>query len=398
MIPYIMNDAKTLSSVASDTSNGLGRLAECVSLKICESLDNKYTATMEVPLMAYNSGLLHHDGIIKAMDSNGTQLFRINRFAKSLRDGMITCYLNHISYDMEKMAVKWQGNVLYTPEDVIDRIYSLAVTSVPFNITTQVTGSETMRFPIPLTVKGTICDVIVETFGGEVVYDNLDVTIVPSRGEDKTQSVVIEYGKNILDANLEREISDIFTGAIGFANTPDFGVAVIGSFYEKGTPTNHKVQIIDWSDRASKDPNYGNPNTALNMVNNWTSTYVNSADFGLPKVTMSIDLLSLERIGEYELIQNMQKLNLGDTVKVKIKPIGIDITARVIEREYDSLAERTTKVQIGDYVQSLADTIIGMNAKNQQDIAYIKTAYAKTATTQTNGLMTAADKAKLDSI
>ena len=398
MIPYIMNDAKTLTAVASDTSNGLGRLAECVSLKICESLDNKYTATMEVPLMAYNSGLLHHDGIIKAMDSNGTQLFRINRFAKSMRDGMITCYMNHISYDLDKLAVLWQNNVIYTPADIITKIYDLSVTSVPFTITTEVTGSERVDLAIPQTVKGVICDTIIETFGGEAVYNNLDVTIVSSRGEDKTQSVVIEYGKNILDANLEKEISDLYTGAIGFANTPDFGVPVVGSFYEKGTPTNHKIQIIDWSERATKDPNYGNPSTAQNMINNWTQTFVNSADFGLPKVTMSIDLLSLERIGEYELIQNMQKLNLGDMVKIKIKPMGIDITARVIEREYDSLAERTTKVQIGDYVQSLADTIIGMNAKNQQDIAYIKTAYAKTATTQTNGLMTAADKAKLDNI
>ena len=398
MIPYIMNDAKTLTAVASDTSNGLGRLAECVSLKINESLDNKYTATMEVPLMAYNSGLLHHDGIIKAMDSNGTQLFRINRFAKSMRDGMITCYMNHISYDLDKLAVLWQNNVIYTPEDIITKIYDLSVTSVPFTISTEVTGSERVDLAIPQTVKGVICDTIIETFGGEAVYNNLDVTIVSSRGEDKTQSVVIEYGKNILDANLEREISDLYTGAIGFANTPDFGVPVIGSFYEKGSPANHKVQIIDWSERATNDPNYGNPSTALNMVNNWTQTFVNSADFGLPKVTMSIDLLSLERIGEYELIQNMQKLNLGDTVKIKIKPMGIDITARVIEREYDSLAERTTKIQIGDYVQSLADTIIGMNTKNQQDIAYIKTAYAKTATTQTNGLMTAADKAKLDNI
>lgn len=394
MIPYVLNDLRPLEEIAEDEYNGLGRLADCVSLKITEGMDNTYTAQMDVPIEAYNSGLLHHDGIVKAMDSNGTQLFRINRFAKSLRDGMITCYMNHISYDLNKLACRFAGNVYMSPSSAVTGIYNRACTIIPFDIESQLTTtSGKLALLTPSTVRNAICgeDSILATWGGEVVWDNMSVTLVDQRGEDKTESVIIEYGKNIIDAKQEKEISSIYTGAIGFAFTPDYGTAIVDTYIEQIPSTNPKVLVIDWSDKASKEDDY--PNNPLAYVHRWTVDYLENNDISTPKVTMSIDLLSLEKIGAYEDIQNMQKLNLGDTVKVKIKPMDIELTARVIEREYDSLGERTTKVQIGDYVQTLADTLIDMNAKTANEVTYIKTAYAKTATSATNGMMSAEDKA-----
>ena len=394
MIPYVLNDSRPLEDVAQDDYNGLGRLADCVSLKITEGMDNTYTAQMDVPIEAYNSGLLHHDGIVKAMDSNGTQLFRINRFAKSLRDGMITCYMNHISYDLNKLACRFAGNVYMSPSSAVTGIYNRACTIIPFDIESQLTTtSGKLALLTPRTVRNAICgeDSILATWGGEVVWDNMSVTLVDQRGEDKTESVIIEYGKNIIDAKQEKEISSIYTGAIGFAFTPDYGTAIVDTYIEQIPSTNPKVLVIDWSDKASKEDDY--PNNPLAYVHRWTVDYLENNDISTPKVTMSIDLLSLEKIGAYEDIQNMQKLNLGDTVKVRIKPMDIELTARVIEREYDSLGERTTKVQIGDYVQTLADTLIDMNAKTANEVTYIKTAYAKTATSATNGMMSAEDKA-----
>ena len=76
----------------------------------------------------------------------------------------------------------------------------------------------------------------------------------------------------------------------------------------------------------------------------------------------------------------------------------MNLTADCIEREYDGLAERHTKIQLGNYTQGLTTTLVDINKKTTAELNYIKKAYAKTATSNSNGLMSAADKAKLDSL
>ena len=398
MIPFVMDETKPFADLLADHTNGMGRLAECQSLKIHETLGNEYTAQMEVPISAYNSGLLHHGGIIKAYDNGSWQLFRINRFAKSLRDGMITCYMNHISYDLKKKVCRFSGEGYPSPTMAIQAINQRVVGGAfEFVINSELAeASGMLTFLTPITVRNALIgeNSILSIWSGEAIWDNATVTLVDQRGTDKTAEVIIEYGKNILDAKQEKEISNIYDGAVGFAFTPDFGTAIVDTY--QGEENGENVQILDWSDKASKTEGYAsNP---LYYVHHWTEEYIQQNDTSTPKVSMDISFLSLEKQKEYELIQNLETLNLGDIVTVRIKELGIDLTARVIEREYDSLNEQHTKMQIGDYVQTLADTIVGMNTSTSNEVSYVKTTYAKTATQNTNGMMSAADKATLNGL
>ena len=103
-------------------------------------------------------------------------------------------------------------------------------------------------------------------------------------------------------------------------------------------------------------------------------------------------------MNEYDMIHDMQSINLGDTVTVRVSPLGLNLQGMCIEREYDALNERHTKLQLGDYTNSLTNTLAGMSKSTADEIQYIRRAMVQTATSTSNGLMSAADKAKLDSL
>lgn len=401
MIPYVLDDNKSLSTLISASNNGLGRLTECQSFIVHETLNGEYTAKMEVPIVAYNSGLLHHGGIIKAKADNITnwQLFRIHSFSKSLKAGMIVCEMNHISYDLNKIVTKLRGEIGASPSGALTVINNHTVGTNPFTITTtQTANTGRVEYLKPLSIKDALMgeNSILSTWGGDIYWDNLNVQLMDRRGEDKL-NVVVEYGKNILDAKQEYEIDNTYTHLLGYAFTPAFGTAIVDDRLVEVVATDYpRVMLMDFSNLATNEASYaGNP---LYYIHKWATEYVEAHDISTPRVSISVDFLALESMKEYELIHDMQSINLGDKVTVKVAPMGMNLEGVCIEREYDTLNERHTKVQLGDYTKSLSNTLAGMNKANADEIQYIRRAMVQTATNASNGLMSASDKAKLDNL
>lgn len=401
MIPYVLNENESLSNLISRTNNGLGRLVECQSFIVHEALDGEYTAKMEVPIVAYNSGLLHHGGIIKAKADSITpwQLFRIRSFSKSLKAGMIVCEMDHISYDLKKIVCKFNGQLAVSPSNALTTIANNTVGTNPFTITTTQTNEfGNLSLLKPQSIKDTLVgdNSMLSTWGGDVYWDNLSVQLMDRRGEDK-YGIVVLYGKNILDAKQEYEISNTYTHLLGYAFTPAFGTAIVDTQLVEAVASDYpKVMLMDFSQQATKEESYAN--TPLYYVHKWATEYVEQNNISVPKVSIGVDFLSLENMKEYELIHDMQTISLGDTVTVKVAPLDMNLQGRCIEREYDALNERHTKLQLGDYTNSLANTLAGMSRNNADEIQYIRRAMVQTATSTSNGLMSAADKAKLDSL
>ena len=400
MIPYVLDENKPLSTLVTATNNGVGRLVECQSFIVHEALNGEYTAKMEVPIVAYNSGLLHNNGIIKCKADSQTdfQLFRIHTFSKSLKDGMIVCNMNHISYDLQKIVGRFNGNAANSPSNFITVMNNNVIGTNPFTITTDIAGGGLVSLLYPRTFKDCLMgdeNSFFTTWGGQITWDNLNVTISERRGEDKT-GIVARYGKNVLDARMEKNISNIYTGIVAYAFTPDFGTAIVDQPIQVVASDYPMYKIVDFSSKASSFANYAsNP---LSYIHQWALAYVQENDITTPEVNIAMDFLSLEKIGEYEQVKQLQTIGLGDTVTVKVEPLEMNLTADCIEREYDGLAERHTKIQLGNYTQGLTTTLVDINKKTTAELNYIKTAYAKTATTNSNGLMSATDKAKLDSL
>lgn len=368
MIPYVMDESKTLAEIVADTSNGLGRLAECSSLFVTEALDGQYTATMVIPVAAYNSGLVHRNGIIK-LKANGRddpQLFRVVTFKETLSSGLIECELEHISYDLNKavLSTKDQGLIPFIDFAQVCDILNNNNTNgefFPQGIWTFTTDSGETRYNHgwnkPMTPRQLFYaeDGICNWSGAQIKWDNLTVGINARRGEDKRNSVIITYGKNLADFSQEEDISEIYDGVLGYCYQSAWARGISGDVVPlvTGTTPQH-ILIVDLSSKGEEMETA--PSQAT--VTNWTQTWLSENTIDELKVAYQVDLVSLASDGEYDKVKQLEYIELGDTVTVKAK--GTALSAVVTEVTFDSLTERYTEIKLGNYQPSLTNTIIDL--------------------------------------
>ena len=406
MIPYVMDDTMTLPDIANDSTNGMGRLAECASLLVTEGLNGQYTAKMTIPTVAYNSGLVHKDGIIKAKanGSDDPQLFRVVDFKETLSSGFIECELEQIGYDLNKAVILPQNNnVAYTTlTDVCSVLNNtsskgtLSPASV-FNFHTDAgTKDYNITWYIPHTPRQLLFgdEGVCGLTGVEMHWDNLDVYLNTQRGTDKRNTVIIEYGKNVSDFSQEADIGEVYDGAVGYVYQENkWENAVISDIVPvtAGSTPQH-IRVVNMSDYVNMMNLESPPSKA--QVTTWTNTWLQDNNVTLPKIALSVNLVSLEENKEYDKLKELETVELGDTITIRIGENRID--ARVTEVEYDSLTERYTNIKLGNYLPSLESTILNLTQKNLADLNNTKTQYASVASQTANGLMSASDKSILD--
>ena len=74
-----------------------------------------------------------------------------------------------------------------------------------------------------------------------------------------------------------------------------------------------------------------------------------SAGLDKPKVTISVDMVTLQNTEQYKDVKNLEEVSLGDTVRIYNRHLGIMSEARIIELEYDAIRKKVSSVVIGDY-------------------------------------------------
>ena len=85
---------------------GLGVLKDALSCTVSESLNDKYTLSMEYPVNGNNYSLIQLNRILYCQPNpySSAQPFRIYSITKPI-DGKVTIDAYHISYDMNDVAV-----------------------------------------------------------------------------------------------------------------------------------------------------------------------------------------------------------------------------------------------------------------------------------------------------
>ena len=102
----ILDNTKSLTTLASDTSNGLGQLNP-VSCKVSEELNGLFECELEVLQSDKHFKDLSEGGILKMSvnDTDSEQMFRVYSIGKSIQ-GVCLVRGQHISYDLSKVPVQ----------------------------------------------------------------------------------------------------------------------------------------------------------------------------------------------------------------------------------------------------------------------------------------------------
>lgn len=403
MIPILYDHFETAFE-----SEGVGRLTDCISCTVKETINGEYEMEMQYPISGkWFDYLVNFGGVICAThDHNGDiQPFDIYRYSAPI-DGIVTFYAHHISYRLSNVIVGDKEDVMFiwgggTPEEVFARIEPLAFTPCIFTFE-DLTGY--MQEPLRafraagrLSVRDgflngyrtddplTGTKALVEVFPGEFEWDKFHVKYYRRRGS--VRGVQIRYGKNITEVTRERDtsnlISSVFPFWIGNVEGPDGGEARSLVYGDQAFSLYCEIQYAPWDYAANGfqmetpagDPYYfGAADTRAAAVDfssqfsekptsaqlteaarEWMSK--NSTWKAYDNIT--VKFVDLYNAAEYQDVKELEKCSLGDYVNVYYKALGIVAeNIEIVSTTYDVLLDSFLEMELGEIKTSFVSTIL----------------------------------------
>lgn len=364
MIPILMDSSKTLTALAADQTNGLGALSECTSCVAKEERNGAFTLELKLPQGAKHFSEVTVGGVIKAKarEAGDPQLFRISKITKPMQ-GVVTIYANHISYDLNKTSV-----LPFSSTGIVSSLQMMKTKMQggdAFTLSTDIVNtSSTFSNKVPQSARalfggqqGSLLDV----FGGEYLFDNLQVSLLANRGNDN--GVTLRYGKNITDLSQEENIENTYTAIQPYVVDSNEN-AVLGDLLTVVQSAEPKIMNLDLSNKFS-----GNDTPTVAQINAAAQQYAEANNVGVPKVSIKVSFVALWQTEEYKDIAPLERVSLCDTVTVVFEKLGVNAKAKVVSTTYDTLRERYTEIEIGDARSTLASTISGINQDNKNAVA-----------------------------
>lgn len=352
MIPILYESTET-----AFTSNGLGRLTDCISCIVTEERNGIYEVEFEYPVSGKMYPEITEGRIIAVThdEAGDIQPFDIYHRTAPI-NGVVTFYAHHISYRQNGISVQ-----PFTASGVANAIQGLKTSSVgtnPFIYSTDKTTAGTYKVSVPSSLKALLGgeeNSLLDVFGaGEYLFDKFNVYLYTHRGT--ATDVEIRYGKNLVDIENDIDYTDSHNGVYPYwLGTDDNGADVLVTLSEKVlyatgvTPYDGRntVYPLDLSDQFETQPTQAQLRTLATSL-------LNSSEAWLPRHNISVSFVQLWQTEEYANIAPLQRVKLCDTVTVIYDALGVNITSKVIKVVWNALLDRYDEMELGDRLESYA--------------------------------------------
>lgn len=384
MRPILFNKNET----AFDTY-GLGEL-NVTKGTVTRERNGNYTLYAEIPVNDPATATLEKEMKLKADAGLRTknQTFEISRIVKD-SSNIAKIYGQHISHKLEYMVLRnatafngsafsalsiWRGALI---GDLRFDVWSDIQTTAKgvFDISKM----ENARLALG-GVEGSILDI----YGGEYEFDNMTVRLHKQLG--RTAPTVLEYGRNILSAELDETIESAYTSVLPFATyTPDkpegdtsdsqpdpVTVTLPENYVDskyKALYAHRRIKVVDFSSEFKSDSKSKDIPTP-DKLRKITTDYMERNAIGKPKINIKIEYADLAKTLDYADNGWIEELELCDIVPIYYPQIGLtDETAKVTTITYDFVNERNESVEFGDIGTNVRATMQSGLAGRVDDIA-----------------------------
>lgn len=207
-------------------------------------------------------------------------------------------------------------------------------------------------------INGEDSPTFIQTWGGEILYDNFKVIINERIGGD--YGVEIRYGKNMDGLSYTVDMSDVVTRIVPVAyngrtmsgDTPWVDSENIDK-YAKKYIREVKFEDVKLAEDASdsEDDNIiiCADQTALDAALTQKCKDMYAAGADLPAVTIEVTMIDLAKTEQYKDFEDLVTVGLGDTVHCYNYKLGITTDARVIKLTWDCIRNQAREMTLGDY-------------------------------------------------
>lgn len=379
MIPILFNESATVFE-----TQGLGALTDALSCKVTEERNGQYTLDMTYKATGAHAQDLKNSRIIYAVPSRGTpaQAFRIYDVEKTI-SGDIAVNAEHISYQLSYIPVMPFAED--SASDAMARIKSNSAEPNPFTFDTDIVSFAKCTQTVPSSARAMLGGTegsMLDVYGGELEFDNYNVHLQHERGTDKSDSIVLRYGKDITDLKQDENIENTYTGVCPY-------------YYQDGVTVTLPEKVVQ-SDKADNFPyhrtlpldltssfNDGAPTVA--ELRTEAAEYITKNRIGIPNVNLNVSFVDLASTIEYADMARLENINLCDTISVVFEELDIATKAKVIKTVWDVLGDKYESIEIGDAKSSLAQTIAKLDQTVDEQDAKNREAITSATAWLTNG-------------
>lgn len=327
--------------------NGLGFLTDILNVNVEDNLNGNYSLYFEYKLNGQLSEFIQNENIVKCKVSDGTnQLFIIKDINKTFNSIKVNCI--HIFYllldnFLEDVApTNLSGQSFF--KWILDRTNYSHNFKAHSDISTIKSARYVRRNPVDV-LLGDADNSMVNIFGGELKRDNFDIYFNKKVGNDN--GVKLMVGKNITGINITVDTNSVCTRIMpqGFN-----GLLLPEKYVDSpliNTYPNPKIKKIEFND-INYDPEdeeayhvLEDAYEALRVASN--ELFRSGID--KPIINVKVDWIELSKTNEYKNYSNLEKVLLGDTVKIDL--LGISYKTRVIKTVYNPLIDRIESFELG---------------------------------------------------
>lgn len=347
MIPILFEKTET-----AFTSNGIGRLRDCISCIVTEERNGIYECDFEYPMDGANYDLIQIGRIIGVThdESGDVQPFDIISFEKPI-NGVVSFHCVHISYRQSYMTVTG-SNI-----NSLASAFTLLSNSKPSNPFTYWTDKTSTGYlgcadGTPRTVRQTLGGIegsILDTYGGEYEWDKWTVRLWQSRG--KFRDFTIRYGVNMLEYNEGYDSSGCYSSCIPYWT--DGEIKVVGDKQTSGgvVPSGREQCIpLDVSEKFESQPTKA-------QVNSMGLSVMNSANPTIPSQNITVSFVRLQDMGEFADFQNLLQCKLCDSINVIFPDFNSSGTFKIVSTTWNVLTSKYEEMELGDLSTSLSEAL-----------------------------------------
>lgn len=353
MIPILYEKDETLFS-----SNGLGRLRDCISCVVTEERNGIYECDFEYPMTAEDFDQIRIGRIIGVThdESDDIQPFDIVSYSRPI-NGVVTFHCVHISYRQSYMTVT--GSNINSLADA----FTLLSTAEPDNPFTYWTDKDSTGYMAaadgtPRSVRqmlGGVEGSILDAYGGEYEWDKFLVRLHSSRGQLRNFS--IRYGVNMLDYKEDYDSQGTYSSCIPFWK--DSENIVIGDRQDSPSATvtgRGECVPMDVSDKFEEQPTKA-------QVEAMGLSMLTGRNTALPQQNIHVEFVRLQDLG-YEDLSSLIQCKLCDTIKVVFPDYNATGQFKIVKTVWNVLKDRYDSMELGDLSATLSEALGISNGLN----------------------------------
>lgn len=324
----------------------IGEITDAISCAITEEINGIFDLEMECP--PNDEIQLYRILTVNLPYMTNRQGFRIYAIDRDV-NGVMTVYAHHLSYDHTHTFTQYQAQT--TAQMAMLQIHG---GSDPMHMSYQFRDYTGYEGEMPRSRRSLRAALygeggVLDCFGGELLLDNWNASLLTRRGADN--GFVVRYGENLLDSKKTTTSDGNYTQVVGVYLSETDSVKQSVATGIEDVPGSRWL-TVDFTDQFPD----GAPTAAELRTTIQAYIVENSLDTPV-EPTYEIEFVDVEGI-----FGDADHVALGDTVHIVLYD-GEEVEARVTSLTYNALNGLYDSILLGNVEQTIAEDIQQIEAR-----------------------------------